>query len=180
LIDEQLVKGIRKQNREAQRKVYELLAKKLYYTCTQYIKDTEDIQEILSDTFYVLFTKIDQLKEDKAFVGWARRIAVNECLKKLRNQVNFHLYLEDIHGNIETEDEKELDLSEEELLNLIAQLPDGCKTVFNLYAIENYSHKEIAKELDISEGTSKSQLNFAKAKLRELITKKQPTNWKLK
>ena len=157
--------------RTAQHEVYLYMAPKLYSTCKRYLKKEEEIEEILADTFYTIFTKIEQLKEIKAFEGWARRIAVNNCLHQLKRNVNFNLYIEDtkIHPHIEGQQESALE--EEDLLNLLQFLPEGCRTIFNLFAIEGYSHKEIALMLSISEGTSKSQLNVAKTKLKNLVQK---------
>jgi len=96
MIDIQLIQACKKQQRDAQRQVYELLARKLYYTCSRYLKKEEEIEEAMADAFYIIFTKIDQLKEELAFEGWAKKIAVNQCLMQLKKNVNFNLYLEDV------------------------------------------------------------------------------------
>jgi len=156
-------------HRDAQRQVYELMAPKLYRTCKRYLKKEEEIEEALADAFYTIFTKIEQLKEVKAFEGWARKITVNHCLLSIRKNVNFNMYLEDVKVTIQPVTEEMTDLEEEDLLNLLNLIPDGCKTIFNLFVIEGFGHKEIAVLLNISEGTSKSQLNAAKTKLKELV-----------
>ncbi|RAR75467.1 RNA polymerase sigma factor [Flavobacterium aciduliphilum] len=155
--------------RDAQRQVYEYMSPKLYHTCKRYLKKEEEIEEVLADSFYTIFTKMDQLKELYAFEAWSRKITVNNCLRCIKNQVNFNLYLEDTHYKIQPESVPDTQLEEEDLLKLLDLLPQGCKTVFNLFAIEGYGHKEIAVMLHISEGTSKSQLNVAKSKLKELV-----------
>ncbi|WP_333600438.1 RNA polymerase sigma factor [Flavobacterium sp.] len=155
--------------RDAQRQVYDHLAPKLYRTCKRYLKKEEEIEEVLADTFYTIFTKLDQLKETGAFEAWARKIAVNQCLLQLKRNVNFNLYLEENTIKIQPESADETPLEEEDLLNLLNFIPEGCQTIFNLFVIEGYGHKEIAKMLNISEGTSKSQLNVAKTKLKELV-----------
>jgi RNA polymerase sigma-70 factor (ECF subfamily) len=155
--------------RDAQRQVYEYMSPKLYRTCKRYLKKEEEIEEVLADSFYTLFTKMDQLKELSAFEGWARKITVNNCLHQLKRNVNFNLYLEDTKLQLQPETLPENHLEEEDLLNLLNFIPEGCKTIFNLFVIEGYGHKEIASMLHISEGTSKSQLNVAKTKLRELV-----------
>lgn len=155
--------------REAQRKVYEYLSPKLYHTCRRYLKQEEEVEEALADAFYTIFTKIGQLKENAAFEGWARRIAVNQCLLFLRKKVNFNLYVDDIKTSLQPQSAEDTTLEEEDLLGLLDYLPDGCRTVFSLFAIEGFGHKEIAAMLNISEGTSKSQLNAAKTKLKELV-----------
>lgn len=156
-------------HRDAQREVYEMMAPKLYRTCKRYLKKEEEIEEILGDAFYIIFTKIDQLKEAGAFEAWARRIVVNECLHQLKRNVNFNLYLEDTKFQLQPQSLPETQLEEDDLLKLLDLIPQGCKTIFNLFAIEGYGHKEIASMLNISEGTSKSQLNVARTKLKDLV-----------
>ena len=169
MIDIQLIQACKKQQRDAQRQVYELLARKLYYTCSRYLKKEEEIEEAMADAFYIIFTKIDKLKEELAFEGWAKKIAVNQCLMQLKKNVNFNLYLEDVSLKNQPLTDEMCELEEEDLLNLLNYLPDGCKTVFSLFVIEGFSHKDIAEKLQISEGTSKSQLNVAKTKLKDLV-----------
>jgi RNA polymerase sigma-70 factor (ECF subfamily) len=171
VIEEHLILACKKMQRDAQRQVYEILAPRMHRLCKRYLKKEEEIEEVLADAFFIIFTKIDQLKEIKAFEGWAKRITVNECLHQLKRNVNFNLYLEDNKVHVLTQPEQEKNLLEEDLLKLLNYIPDGCKTIFNLYVIEGYSHKEIAKMLSVSEGTSKSQLNVAKTKLKELVNK---------
>ncbi|WP_169630199.1 RNA polymerase sigma factor [Flavobacterium humi] len=155
--------------RDAQRQVYEYMAPKLYRTCKRYLKKEEEIEEVLADAFYTIFTKLDTLKELGAFEAWARKITVNHCLHQLKRNVNFNLYLEETKLQVQPESLPETQLEEEDLLKLLHFIPEGCKTVFNLFVIEGYGHKEIAGMLNISEGTSKSQLNAAKTKLKDLI-----------
>ena len=169
-MDEKIIQACRKQQRDAQRKLYELMAPKLYYLCKRYLKKEEEIEEVLADSFYIIFTKLEQLKENFAFEAWARKITVNQCLLQLKKNLNFNLYLEDVAYSDQPLAEEVTDLEEEDLLNLVHYLPEGCKTIFSLFVIEGYSHKEIAAQLQISEGTSKSQLNAAKSKLKELVT----------
>lgn len=156
-------------HRDSQRQVYELMAPKLYHTCKRYLKSEEDIEEVMADAFVTIFTKLDQLKESKAFEAWARKIAVNLCLMSLKKKVNFNIYIEDMSRSAEPSVPQEATLEEEDLLKLLTHLPEGCRTVFNLFAIEGFSHKEIAAMLNISEGTSKSQLNVSRTKLKELV-----------
>ncbi|MDP5096217.1 MAG: sigma-70 family RNA polymerase sigma factor [Flavobacterium sp.] len=168
-MDVKHIQGCRKQQREAQRLVYEIMAPKLYRLCKRYLKKEEEIEEVLADAFFTIFTKIEQLKEDLAFEAWARKITVNNCLLQIKKNINFNLYLEDVSYNSQPLADEVTDLEEEDLLNLLNYIPDGCQTIFNLFVIEGYSHKEIAEQLGISEGTSKSQLNAAKSKLKELV-----------
>lgn len=156
-------------HRDSQRQVYELMAPRLYRTCKRYLKKEEEIEESLADAFYAIFTKLDQLKENGAFEAWARRITVNMCLQQLRKNVNFNIYLDDHKTLPMSATVEQAGLEEEDLLKLLTRIPEGCRTIFNLFVIEGYGHKEIAQMLSISEGTSKSQLNVAKTKLKELV-----------
>lgn len=169
MTDERLILACKKMQRDAQRELYTLLSPKLHRLCKRYLKKEEEIEEVLADSFFIIFTKLDQLKEIKAFDGWAKRITVNECLHQLKRNVNFNLYLEDTKIPVAGEIVHEQPLHEEDLMNLLQYIPEGCRTVFNLFVIEGYGHKEIAAMLHISEGTSKSQLNVAKTKLKELV-----------
>lgn len=156
-------------HRDAQRQVYELMAPKLYRTCKRYLKKEEEIEEALADAFYTIFTKLDQLKEFGAFEAWCRKITVNHCLAAIKKKTNFNLYLDDVKVLSQPFTDEVTELEEEDLLNLLNHIPEGCRTVFNLFVIEGYGHKEIAAMLNISEGTSKSQLNASKTKLKELV-----------
>jgi RNA polymerase sigma factor (sigma-70 family) len=156
-------------HRDAQRQVYEDMAPKLYRTCKRYLKKEEEIEEVLADAFYTIFTKLDQLKELGAFEAWARKITVNHCLATIKKNTNFNMYLDDIASISQPFTDEVTNLEEEDLLNLLNHIPEGCKTIFNLFVIEGYGHKEIALMLNISEGTSKSQLNAAKTKLKDIV-----------
>ena len=150
-MDVQHIQGCRKQPRAALRTVYEIMGRKLYRLCKRYLKKEEEIEEVLADAFFTIFTKIEQLKEDLAFEAWARKITVNNCLLQIKKNINFNLYLEDVSYNSQPLADEVTDLEEEDLLNLLQYIPDGCQTIFNLFVIEGYSHKEIAEQLGISE-----------------------------
>lgn len=166
-MERELLLECQRNNRNAQRKVYEKMAGKIYSVCKRYLKNDEDVEEVLADVFYKIFTKINQLHNFDVFEGWAKKIAVNECLQKLRSQKMLHVSLED-HNMASYESVENLSF-EKDILGLLKFLPEGCRAIFNLFAIEGYPHKEIAMMLSISEGTSKSQLNFARKKLQELL-----------
>lgn len=167
-MERELLLECQRSDRNAQRKVYEKMAGRLYSVCKRYLKNDEDIEEVLADTFYKIFTKISQLQNPETFEAWAKKIAVNECLQKLRNDKTLFISLEE--NMIEPSEGSSEHISfEKDILNLLNFLPEGCRAIFNLFAIEGYPHKEIASMLSISEGTSKSQLNFARKKLQELL-----------
>lgn len=168
MINEKLLSDCKAKQRSAQRQLYEYMAPKLYHTCKRYVRQENDVEEILADAFVIIFNKLDQLKETAAFEGWARRIAVNLCLSLLRKKGTLSLYLEEMKQEPQYYSWPS-HLEERDLLKLLGQLPEGCRMIFNLFVIEGYSHKEIAAMLQISEGTSKSQLNVSKIKLRSLV-----------
>lgn len=167
-MERKLLLECQRNDRKAQRKVYEKMAGRLYAVCRRYLKNDEDIEEALADSFYKIFTKIGQLQNPETFEAWARKIAVNECLQKLRaNKVMFISLEENFIPS--SEGTAENISFEKDMMSLLSFLPEGCRAIFNLFAIEGYPHKEIATMLSISEGTSKSQLNFARKKLQELL-----------
>ena len=166
-MERELLLDCQRNDRNAQRKVYEKMAGKIYSVCKRYLKNDEDIEEVLADTFFKIFTKINQLQNPDIFENWAKKIAVNECLQKLRSQKMLHISLED--NDIVSCESAENISFEKDILGLLRFLPEGCRAIFNLFAIEGYPHREIATMLSISEGTSKSQLNFARKKLQELL-----------
>jgi len=168
-MDQQLLIACKSESRNAQRQLYEEMANQLNSVCKRYLKNQEDREEVLADTFYIIFTKIEQVKDLNTFEAWARKITVNECLQKLRKREQFHFSLNE--GNaVEISAEENVIFSlEKDILKLLNFLPEGCRTIFNLFAIEGYPHKEIANMLSITEGTSKSQLNFARKKLQLML-----------
>jgi len=165
---DKLIKACLKDKRKAQRQLYDLLADQLYWTSKRYLKHEEDIEEVLADSFYTIFTKLHQLKNSDALYTWSKRIVINNCLKRLKNKLT-HLYIDDLVTHPATQHVAEARLEEHQLLKLVDQLPEGCQTIFKLFVIEGYSHKDIAQLLEISLGTSKSQLNVAKTKLKALV-----------
>jgi len=163
LTEEELLEGCRKGRASAQRSLYDRLAPKMLGVCLRYIKDREEAEHVMIGGMVKVFEKMDQFKSEGSFEGWVRRIVVNDCLMYIRKNRNMSL-----ETNIETATDHpdlsmmEDSLGQEDLLKLIGELPVGYRTVFNLYAIEGYSHAEIAKKLDINENTSKSQLSRAR------------------
>ncbi|QSE96025.1 RNA polymerase sigma factor [Fulvivirga lutea] len=168
--EELLIQGCRKFERQAQHELYQKYAPKMHAICLRYVKDHSEAEDVTIQSFVKIFKKIDQFKGEGSFEGWIRRIVVNESLGFLRK--NKSMYLEvDIEAADKEPDYNSLDstLEAEDLLKLVQQLPVGYRTVFNLYAIEGYSHQEIAEELGISENTSKSQLSRARALLQKKL-----------
>ena len=150
--------------------------------CLRYIAQRDEAEDIMISAFTKIFQKIDQYKGDGSFEGWMRRIVVNDCLSQLRKSRN--MYLESSIEMLETEPDFHLledHLEVEDLMRLISDLPIGYRTVFNLYAIEGYSHKEVAEALNIQESTSKSQLSRARVLLqKELKRLEDQVNFKIR
>ena len=168
--EEELVKGCLRRDQNAQRKLYEAYAGKMYSICFRYVKNSMEAEDVLVTAFTKIFDKIEQFKAVGSFEGWIRRIMVNEALSSIRK--NKTMYLEtDLEAAEREPDYDQLNnhLEAEDLVNLIQELPPGYRVVFNMYAIDGYSHKEIAEQLGISENTSKSQLSRARVFLQKLL-----------
>lgn len=168
--ENELIKGCLKRDRSAQKHLYETYSSKMYGLCYRYVKDSMEAEDILVTAFTKIFEKIDQFKNEGSFEGWIRRIVVNEALTHLRR--NRSMYLETDLEQAEREpdyDQLGDHLEVEDLLKMIEELPTGYRIVFNLYAIDGYSHKEIASQLGISENTSKSQLSRARTYLQKML-----------
>lgn len=171
---EQLVQGCRKQDRKVQQWIYDRYAPIFLGVCRRYIRNPEDAEDVLIEGFYKIFSRIDQYTGEGNFEGWMRRIMVNEslmCLRK-RNELVYHTDdFSHIGGGEEASIEQELAAGE--ILQLLDRLPDGYRTVFNLYVVEGMKHREIAEALGISVNTSKSQLILAKKRLQEFIERRE-------
>ena len=140
--------------------------------CLRYGGNSTDAQDILQNGLIRVFTALKQFDENRGnFIVWSNKIMVNEALRFLQKQkrINFFESVDESHLQIGVESNIYNLLSAKELVQIIQKLPDGYRTVFNLYTIEGYSHKEISQELNISVGTSKSQLSKAKKLLRQWI-----------
>lgn len=168
--EHELIEGCRRQNRQAQQALYELYSGKMYALCCRYVKDKMEAEDVLVVAFTKIFERIHQYKGDGSFEGWIRRVMVNESLGFLRKNKN--MYVEtDIEAAEREPNYEQLDsaLEAEDLMKLIEGLPTGYRVVFNLYAIDGYSHQEIAGQLGISENTSKSQLSRARMQLQKRL-----------
>lgn len=162
------IEACKRQDSLAQKHLYEHYSAKMYALCCRYIPSKMEAEDVLITAFTKLFERIDQFKGEGSFEGWIRRIIVNESLTYLRRNKNMYLETEIEAVDREPDFAKlENSLEAEDLMKLISQLPTGYRMVFNLYAIDGYSHKEIADQLGISENTSKSQLSRARALLQK-------------
>ncbi len=155
-------------NRAAQKKLYAKYSPKMLSVCRQYIKDLHHAEDHMISAFLKVFLNLKNFEHKGSFEGWIRRIMVNECISFIRAQKKIS-FLDDENFYEESIDTTDIKLTVEEIQLLIDSLPEGCKMVFNLYAIEGYKHKEIADMLGITEGTSKSQLSHARKMLQEQL-----------
>jgi RNA polymerase sigma-70 factor (ECF subfamily) len=167
---EQLIKGCIKEDRKAQKKLYDLFAPRMMMICLRYSKSTMEAEDILQEAFIKVFGNLKNLREITNLAAWIKRIVINTALNYQRGKLYLYPMVE--IGNLNLCYEENVALSEfrmEELVNMIQELPLGCQVIFNLFAIEGFTHKEIAEKLKISEGTSKSQYSRARTLLKSKI-----------
>ncbi|GAB3778416.1 RNA polymerase sigma factor [Spirosoma horti] len=168
----QLIVALKRGESRAHKVVYERFAGKMLAVCTRYCANKDDAEEVMLDGFMRVFEKIEQFREEGSFEGWIRRIMVTESLMFLRKAKQWRQEVPIDEVTVEPDYEwADTAVNENDLMRLVNQLPDGYRTVFNLYAIEGYTHAEIAEMLGISEGTSKSQLSRARMMLQANLKK---------
>lgn len=173
-MDEKLGELIRrciKDDPAAQKELYDMLAPQIMGICIRYTKSRYDADDVFQEAFIRIYGNLSQFKGEGSFEGWAKRIAVNTALKnfKVNEHENNHLDIDDVKQDGFSVENILSEINSKELLTVINELPEGYKMVFSLYVIEGYTHKEIAKMLKISEGTSKSQFFYAKKMLQKLL-----------
>ncbi|HPD65956.1 MAG TPA: RNA polymerase sigma factor [Bacteroidia bacterium] len=168
----QLVQQCIKGNHLAQQKLFKKYYSLMLGVCLRYANNREDAKEILQEGFIKIFRHLETFKFEGTLISWMKKIMVNTAIDKYRKKITEpeQISLENTNESDPAEDMLSR-LTTEDLLNCINQLPLGYRTIFNLYVIEGYSHKEIGEKLGISEGTSKSQLFKAKQSLQEMIKK---------
>ena len=165
-----LIEGCLLGNPLMQKKLYDQYAPKMFGICLRYAANSEDAKDILQDGFVKVFVNLGKFKGIGSFEGWMRRIFVNTAIEHYRKKNQLYAISENQEENISNHEVSALDaLEADDIIRLISELPNGYRTVFNLFAVEGYSHKEIATMMNISEGTSKSQYARAKAWLQEKI-----------
>jgi RNA polymerase sigma factor (sigma-70 family) len=176
--EQELVNGCKQRNRLAQKQLYEVFGGKLFAICMRYIKNRTDAEDVLQDAFIKIYENIGSFRNDSPLEYWLRSVTVNTALNHLRQQKNWKELSDiDLHENGLAD--KELTLAGfqmQQLMGLIHELPIGCQTIFNLYAIEGYQHNEIAQKLGISEGTSKSQYSRARTLLQQKLNREKRFN----
>ncbi len=167
LSEKKLIEGCLKNKNAAQKELYERFSPKMYNLCLRYIKDVNEAEDVLITGFMNVFEKLSQFKHQGSFEGWIRRIIINEALGYLRQHKT--LFIEVDIEKADKEFQVPDSLEEYDLMMMIQNLPVGYRTIFNLYAIEGYSHKEISDLMGINESTSKSQLCRARSILKKML-----------
>jgi RNA polymerase sigma factor (sigma-70 family) len=172
--EQDVIQGCRNNERASQKKLYERYFGRMMSIARRYIRDHEDAIEVVNTGFYKIFNNIESYKGAGSFEGWMTRIVVNSALDHLRAKKNYSgtIYLDEqfeSRSDHTIDSEEYDDIDTDKLLWMIDQLPPICKTVFNLFAIDGYPHKEIGTKLNISIGTSKAHVSFARKRLREML-----------
>lgn len=171
--EKQLIKACINNDSKAQRLLYEKYDARFFAVCKRYFTDIQQAEDALVKGFLKIFQNLENYSFEGGFEGWMRRIMINECLMELRKNKIFHLNVDDYSSSISSNQEASQQIEEDDVMKLLDYLPEGCRLVFTLYVIEGYKHKEIAESLGITEGTSKSQLNLAKTKLKDMLSKNE-------
>jgi RNA polymerase sigma-70 factor (ECF subfamily) len=164
----QLIENCKINDTKAQGELYKLFSSKLFSICLKYSRNYAEAEDNLQDAFITIFNKIEQYKSKGSFEGWLKRITVNTALQRYRNEKVFDIINENVADDVELDVDKN-DISIDYLLQIIQELPDRYRLVFNLYVLDGYSHKEIADMLEINIGTSKSNLARARQTLKQAI-----------
>lgn len=169
--EENLIAGCLKQDRQAQEQLYRMYADEMYIVCLAYEKDRDVVKDILQDSFIKVFNSIGNYDRKGALKAWIRRIVVNTAIDHYRKKRNDNLFIdvETIEDKVAGEIDGHNNFGVKDILKQIKRLPDGARVIFNLFALEGYSHKEIAQKLSITVGTSKSQYSRARQLLQHWI-----------
>lgn len=168
--DSDLIDGCLAGDRKMQHELYKRFAPKMYGVCLRYASNAEEAEDILQEGFIKVYSKIGSFRREGSFEGWVRRIFVNTAIEQFRKKVYLQPITEVQEDSYEGKYLSVLDkLSEKDIIQLVQQLSPGYRTVFNMYVVEGYTHRQISELLGISEGTSKSQLSRAKTILQDLV-----------
>lgn len=169
--DDELLMGCLRKERKSQELLYRKYAKKMYAICQGYVRDKSAAKDILQDGFVKVFMKIQTFNPNNSLEGWIRRVITNTAIDYFRQnrKLDSFIELEEQHNEEASDDAVNKLIDVEEILYYLDKLPEGARVIFNLYAIEGYTHKEIADRLQISEGTSKSQFSRARSLLKSYL-----------
>lgn len=170
----QLIDACLRNDRNAQRKLYNAYAGRMLVVCMRYVQNQAEAEDILQEGFMKVFQNLDKFRAESTLGSWIKRIVINTAINQIRSQKHFHK-MDDVqeYENQVTDNQSGIEgIHFQELIEMIQKLPKGCRTVFNLFAIEGYKHHEIAQMLNITEGTSKSQYSRAKTILQGILSLK--------
>jgi RNA polymerase sigma factor (sigma-70 family) len=165
----QLVAQCRSHDARAQRELYDRYKARLMGVCRRYASSREEAQDILQEVFIKIFSKMDQLDSSERLEGWMLRIAVNTSVNFYRSNKRIFEDINDVQADSGDHEIMLSKISDEYLVKMINELPDGCRIVFNLFVVEGYNHAEIGKMMGVTESTSRSQLVYAKKILKEKL-----------
>lgn len=167
--DDQIIQGCIQRDLKAQKMLYDRHARKMMGVCLRYCKNQDEAKDLLQDGFIKVFEKISTYRGEGSLEAWIKKIVITTALEEIRRKKIDFMRLPD--ENVEEDEPIATDskLQTQDLLRIIQQLPEGFRVVFNLYAIEGFSHNEIAEKLNITEGTSKSQYARARAYIQRLL-----------
>lgn len=173
--EEEIVKGCQSNERKYQEILYRRYSRKMYGICMSYAGNRDLAQDMLHDAFLKIFRTIDSFKMEGSLEGWIRRVVSNTAIDLLRKKQRLDHYIKEDMEEIQIDKKPGVHsyLATKEILEMVSHLPDGARAIFNLFALEGFSHKEIADQLQISEGTSKSQYNRARSILKGWIENNQ-------
>lgn len=172
ITESDLISGCIDGNRRMQEELYRRFSPRMYAVCLRYAGRAEEAEDILQEGFIKIFKKLNTFRSEGSFEGWIRRIFVNTAIEHFRRKRYLQPVTEKEENTLEGNYLSVLDnLAERDILELVQQLSPGYRTVFNMYVVEGYTHKEIGEMLGISEGTSKSQLSRAKVILQDMVKK---------
>ncbi|WP_435353470.1 RNA polymerase sigma factor [Emticicia sp. SJ17W-69] len=175
MLENQLIAELKKQNPFVQKRMYDTFVKRMFRLCIRYVRVEEDAQELLMNGFLKFFRSIDKIefRGENSIEAYLKKVMINECLMFLRQKQFSTISLDEIADSEPINNFSFYEnIDGEEIYDLILKLPDGYRTVFNLFAIEGYSHQEIAEKLKISENTSKTQLHKARIILQTALQKR--------
>ena len=175
MTEDAILQGCIKNNAAAQKALYQKYSSKMLVVCYRYAHSREDAEDMLQESFIKVFSQIHTFENRGALEGWIRRIVVHTCINNLKKNKRFNESVDLIHANsIQVREESVPSIIQaKEVVECIRLLPIGYRTVLNLYAIEGYSHKEIAGMLEVEESTSRSQYTRAKAMLEDMLIRKK-------
>lgn len=171
-INEQLVRESLKGSMKAQRQLYDAYANAMYYTCYTMMRNREEAEDMLQESFSEAFIQLHRFKFDSTFGTWLKRIVVNKCINEIKRKKTALTFTEDmeVYEDNYAEDETRLtELSVDKIKQAMEMLPEGSRIIFQLYLLEGYDHREIAEILNVSESNSKSQYMVAKRKIKEIL-----------